>query len=58
MVIEVFVTLGESKDALLELALLSVDDFVGVAVVFEELRCAREKIEFSVNFSQKKQSSI
>jgi hypothetical protein len=58
VIIEVFVPLGEGEDALLELAVLGVDDFVLITVVFEELGGPGEEIEFFVDFTQEQDTAI
>ena len=58
VVVEVFVALGEGKDALLELAVPGVDDFALVPVIGEEFGCAGEKVEAAVDFAQKENAAI
>ena len=58
VIIEVFVPLGEGEDALLQLAVLGVDNLVLVTVVFEKSGGAGEKIESAINFTQEEGTSI
>lgn len=58
VIIEVFVPLGEREDALLQLAVLGVDNLVLVTVVFEKSGGAGEKIESAINFTQEEGTSI
>jgi len=58
MIIEVFVTLGEGEDALLQLAVLGVDDFVLVPVVFEKSGSPGEKVESFVDFAEEQNAAI
>jgi hypothetical protein len=58
VIIEVFVPLGEGEDALLQLAVLGVDNLVLVTVVFEKSGGAGEKIESAINFTQKEGTPI
>jgi hypothetical protein len=58
MIIKVFVPLGEGEDALLQLAVLGVDNFVLVTVVFEKSGGAGEKIECFVDFTEKQDATI
>lgn len=58
VVVEIFVALSEGKDALLELAVLGVDDFALVPVIGEEFGGTGEKIESTVNFTQKENATV
>ena len=58
VVVKIFVSLGEGKDALFELAVLSVNDFALVPVVGEEFSRAGEEVESVVNFTQKQNTTI
>lgn len=58
VIIEVLVTLGEGEDALLELAVLGMDDFMLITVVFEEFGGPGEEIESFVDFPQEQDAAI
>lgn len=58
VIIEIFVTLGESEDALLELTILGVDDFVLVTVIVEKSGGPGEKVESFVDFTQEQDAAI
>ena len=58
VIIEVFVPLGEGEDALLQLAVLGVDNLVLVTVVFEKSGSPGEKVESFVDFAEEQNAAI